>query len=84
MKTLSIILAACVFAVPAFAQTPLMSNTPNYQAASGTHYQYDLSRPADALRYGVDLRAQTLDSINVNPGVDLDRSMGQHGGGTHR
>jgi hypothetical protein len=39
-----------------------------YQGASGTQYQYDLSYPADQLRYSVDSAAQFGDSVNVDPG----------------
>lgn len=44
-------------------------------------YRYDLSNPSDRLRYQVDPSAQLMDSINVDPRVELDRGMGQYGAG---
>lgn len=55
-----------------------------YKSSSGTGYQYDLSNPADKIRYEVDVSAQVRDSINVNPMVDIDRDLGQVGGGIRR
>lgn len=52
-----------------------------YESSTGTKYQYDLNRPSDQNRYEVDTGAQMRDQINVNPMRDLDRSMGQNGGG---
>lgn len=52
-----------------------------YQGSSGTKYKYDLSNPADKIKYSVDVGAQLKDSINVNPRVGIDRGMGQYGGG---
>jgi hypothetical protein len=52
-----------------------------YKSATGTSYQYDLSKPADQNLYSVDPAAQVRDSINVNPAVNIDRGMGQVGGG---
>jgi len=40
-----------------------------------------MSNPGDQIRYSVDVGAQLRDSINVNPGVELDRGLGQQGGG---
>jgi len=59
------------------------NNTTNdykYESNTGTKYKYDLSKPSDRLRYEVDPSAQLRDSIN--PRVDLDRDMGQYGGGS--
>lgn len=53
-----------------------------YQASSGTQYRYDLNNPADRVRYGADAIAQTQDS--ANPRVQMDREMGQYGGGAAR
>ena len=50
-----------------------------YESNTGTRYKYDLSNPADKVLYDVDPAAQVLDS--VNPMVDIDRDMGQYGGG---
>ena len=59
------------------------SGEPNYryQGGSGTRYQYDLSNPGDQIRYSTDVGGQIRDSVNVNPGVELDRGLGQVGGG---
>jgi len=55
-----------------------------YKSSTGTCYKYDLSNPGDQIRYSIDLNAQLLDSINVNPSVDIDRGIGQFGGGIKR
>ncbi len=53
-----------------------------YRGSSGAMYQYDLSNPSDQLRYSVDPGAQLRDEID--PRVQLDRSLGQYGGGIAR
>ena len=86
-RTLVIILAIAMVTISASAygdDDPYMSNgDPNYryEGSSGTRYQYDLSDPSDRLQYSVDPSAQLRDSVNVNPSVDVDRGMGQYGGG---
>lgn len=57
------------------------STESRYRGMNGTQYQYDLANPADALRYSVDPAAQLNDSISVDPRVEMDRAMGQRGGG---
>jgi hypothetical protein len=59
------------------------SGQPNYRYKSytGKEYQYDLSRPQDQLRYDLDLGAQMRDELNVDPRIELDRGLGQYGGG---
>lgn len=57
------------------------SNDTSYTSNSGTKYQYDLTSPQDQNRYSIDSSAQIRDSLNVNPRSQLDRSMGQYGGG---
>ena len=54
-----------------------------YQGSSGTNYKYDLSKPTDRMNYSMDLDAQMNDRLNapLNPGVGLDRNLGQYGGG---
>ena len=54
-----------------------------YEGISGTKYKYDLSDPIDRMNYSLDLDAQMNDKLNapINPGVELDRSLGQYGGG---
>ena len=54
----------------------------NYQGHSGTKYKYDLSKPSDKVQYDIDVNAQMKDELNSwKPGVQLDRGMGQYGGG---
>ena len=55
-----------------------------YESSFGNKYEYDLSRPGDRLRYEVDPGAQLRDSIDVNPTRDLERNLGQYGGGVIR
>ncbi len=50
-----------------------------YESSTGTKYKYDLSDPSDSLLYEVDPAAQLMDEIN--PMVDIDRDLGQYGGG---
>ncbi len=50
-----------------------------YESSLGTRYKYDLSKPLDQTKYEVDPAAQLKDSIN--PKIELDRSLYQHGGG---
>lgn len=52
-----------------------------YESTSGTKYQYDLSNPTDKLSYDTDLDAKMRDSLNINLNVELDRALGQFGGG---
>jgi len=51
-----------------------------YKSSTGTRYKYDLSKPGDQIRYKVDPGAQIRDS--VNPKVEIDRGLGQYGGGS--
>jgi hypothetical protein len=55
--------------------------TSYHQSYTGLNYKYDLSNPADKLMYDVDPAAKVMDGINVDPRVNIDRSMGQYGGG---
>lgn len=66
------------------APMPEGYNQQGYQGASGTKYQYDLNNPGDRIRYEVDPGAQLRDQIVVDPRRDIDRSVGQHGGGYYR
>ncbi len=52
-----------------------------YEGSSGERYQYDLSDPSDQLEYSVDPDAQLRDSINPDPRIDIDRRLGEQGGG---
>lgn len=49
----------------------------------GTRYQYDLSDPTDRVSYSIDLDAQMRDKLSVDPNRNLDRNMGQVGGGIY-
>ena len=50
-----------------------------YESSSGNKYKYDLSDPSDRNGYSVDVGAQMDDSLD--PSVDLDRGIGEYGGG---
>ena len=52
-----------------------------YEGSSGARYKYDLSDPSDRIDYSVDVDAQMQDKMSVSPDRDLDRQMGQYGGG---
>ncbi|HIC10064.1 MAG TPA: hypothetical protein EYO61_01730 [Campylobacterales bacterium] len=53
-----------------------------YVGTSGQKYKYDLSDQRDLMKYKMDFKAQINDSIHsYNPRVQLDRSLGQFGGG---
>lgn len=53
----------------------------NYQGSSGAKYKYDLSNDMDRMKYDMDENAKMQDSINVDPRIEMDRDMGQYGGG---
>jgi hypothetical protein len=55
------------------------NNREYYESYSGRRYKYDLSNPLDQIKYETDIGAQLRDE--VNPMVEIDRSMGQYGGG---
>ncbi|MFC1688283.1 hypothetical protein ACFL07_01315 [Pseudomonadota bacterium] len=52
-----------------------------YESSFGNRYEYDLSDPSDRIMYDVDPNAQLRDSIDVNPLRDVERSIGEYGGG---
>ena len=52
-----------------------------YESSFGNRYEYDLSDPSDRIMYEVDPDAQLRDSIDVNPERDLERGLGEYGGG---
>ena len=58
-------------------------NEYKYKGASGQEYQYNLSDPMDKLNYDLDLKAKMNDELYapITPNVDLDRGLGQYGGG---
>ena len=56
-------------------------NDSSYESSFGTRYEYDLSDPGDRIMYDVDPAAQLRDSIDVNPTRELERGIGEHGGG---
>lgn len=57
-----------------------------YKGSSGTKYKYDLSKPGDRMKYGVDPGAQIKDEIYmpIKLGVTIDRVLGQYGGGVKK
>lgn len=61
-----------------------------YESAAGAKYQYDLTKPADELRYQNDYAAQhrdSIESLRVNPVRELKEEIyGQtgRGGGIYR
>jgi hypothetical protein len=54
-------------------------NEYKYKSLLGNKYKYDLSNPYDKMRYDIDLGAQLKDGIS--PMRNLDKGMGQYGGG---
>jgi len=84
MKKLLLAILILVFASPAFAYRDYNDDECRYRGSSGTHYEYDLSRPSDQIRYELDLGAQMRDELSVDPRRDLDRNLGQYGGGICR
>ena len=52
-----------------------------YESSFGNRYEYDLNNPSDRVMYEVDPNAQIRDSIDVNPVRDVERSIGEYGGG---
>ena len=54
-----------------------------YESSTGNKYQYDLSNPADKIRYNVDPVAKIHDKIikPITPSTKIDDDLGQHGGG---
>lgn len=52
-----------------------------YESSLGNRYEYDLSDPGDRIMYDVDPGAQLRDSIDVNPERELERGIGEYGGG---
>lgn len=59
------------------------SNCTGYSSSTGTNYQYDLSNPTEQLRYSIDLDAQMRDARSLDLNRNLDRGMGQYGGGIY-
>lgn len=58
-------------------------NEYKYKGTSRQEYQYNLSDPMDKLNYDLDLKAKMNDELYapITPNVDLDRGLGQYGGG---
>ena len=52
-----------------------------YESSFGNRYEYDLNDPSDRVMYEVDPSAQLRDSIDVNPVRELERGIGEYGGG---
>ena len=54
---------------------------PAYSGLSGANYRYDLNQPADRMRYVLAPMALFHDSMSIDPRSEIDRSVGQQGGG---
>lgn len=52
-----------------------------YESSFGRKYEYDLSKPVDKIRYQTDERAKLRDSLDVDPRREIERDLGQQGGG---
>lgn len=52
-----------------------------YKSSVGNTYEYDLSKPLDSIRYETDHKAQMRDSLDVDPMREIERDLGQFGGG---
>ncbi len=85
MKKILLVIMALLIAFPAIAwdddeeKEKERNKKYPYKSSSGQRYKYDLNKPGDKIRYEVDPGAQVKDSIN--PRVELDRDLGQYGGG---
>lgn len=64
-------------------ETSTTSNSNGYQSKYGNNYQYDMSNPVDRNSYSIDPSAQLRDQLDVSPSRNLDRSIGQFGGGIY-
>lgn len=51
-----------------------------YKGYTGTQYKYDLNNPVDRVRYDTDPVGKLMD--DTNPLVNIDRGLGQYGGGS--
>lgn len=72
-------LSLCVTA-PALAND---DSNKGFESSTGTQYEYDLGTPSGQIGYEIDPSAQIRDSISVDPRRDIDKSIGQHGGGIY-
>jgi hypothetical protein len=52
-----------------------------YESRFGNEYEYDLSKPSDQIKYETDTRAQMRDELDIDPRREIERDLGQHGGG---
>ena len=52
-----------------------------FKSRFGNEYQYDLSKPQDRIRYETDYNAQRRDSFNLDPMREIERDLGEYGGG---
>ena len=59
------------------------SSSRGYESSTGNRYQYDMSDPGDAVEYSVDVEAQMRDDMSVNPSREIDRGLGEYGGGIY-
>jgi putative salt-induced outer membrane protein YdiY len=67
------------------SSTSIYSDSSNrgYESSTGNRYEYDLSNPGDRVRYDVDVGAQMRDEMSVSPTREIDRDLGQYGGGIY-
>lgn len=88
MKKILLCLAirTCLFAYDykSYDETYNNSEEYKYQGSSGAKYKYDLSKPMDKLNYETDSMQQMKDSYNPDARIQMDRDMGQYGGGYGR
>lgn len=52
-----------------------------YESSFGNRYEYDLSDPSDRVLYEADPSAKLRDRYDVNPVRNLERNVGEYGGG---
>lgn len=65
----------------AYKLTKNKSGDERYKSSMGNEYEYDLSKPSDQMRYETDLGAQMRDEVDIDPRRDIERDLGEYGGG---
>ncbi len=81
---LSIIIVLVSFSISFAWNDDQDDSESKYESSTGVRYKYDLSSPSDKIMYDVDPAAKLNDSLNVDPRVNIDRGLGQYGGGIER
>ena len=79
MKYLLIVLT--FLSANAFAWESDSDKKETYKSRYGNEYEYDLSKPVDQIKYEVDERAKMRDSLDVDPMREIERDLGEYGGG---